>query len=122
MGANKRAVAVVELLLIAPAVLFMVSLFVREVQPLAQTGRVVGWFAHHLVLGLYVSLFSMPLAAFIAGCAVLLHSWRNDPKFRTTTANLLIAAKDQWASLLVAAATVSAAGILFIVALHLLTE
>ena len=122
MGANKRAVAAVEVLLIAPAALFMVSLFLRQVQPLAQTGHVVEWFTHHLVLGLYVSLFSMPLAAFIGGCTVLLLSWRNDPQFRTATSNLLIAAKDQWASLLVAAATVLAAGILFIVALHLLTE
>jgi hypothetical protein len=122
MGANKRAIAVVELFLIAPAALFMISLFLREVQPLAQTGRVIEWFTHHLVLGLYVSLFSMPLAAFIGGCAVLLHSWRNDAQFRTATAKLLTAAKEQWASLLVAAATVSAAAILFIVALHLLTE
>ena len=122
MGANKRAVAAVEVLLIAPAALFMVSLFLRQVQPLAQTGHVVEWFTHHLVLGLYVSLFSMPLAAFIGGCTVLLLSWRNDPQFRTATSNLLIAAKDQWATLLVAAATAVAAGILFIVALHLLTE
>ena len=122
MGANKRAVAAVELLLIAPAALFMISLFLREVQPLAQTGRVVEWFTHHLVLGLYVSLFSMPLAAFIGGCTVLLRSWRNDAQFRTATSNFMIAAKDQWASVLVAAATVLAAGILFIVALHLLTE
>jgi hypothetical protein len=122
MGANKRAVAAVELFLIAPAALFMISLFLREVQPLAQTGRVVEWFTHHLVLGLYVALFSMPLAAFIGGCTVLLHSWRKDRQFRTGTSKLLIAAKDQWASLLVAAATVLAAGILFIIALHLLTE
>jgi cytochrome b561 len=122
MGANRRAVAAVEVLLIAPAALFMLSLFLREVQPLAQTGRVVEWFTHHLVLGLYVSLFSMPLAAFIAGCAVLLRSWRNDPQFRASRLKLLLAARDQWASLLVATATVFAAGILFIVALHMLTE
>jgi cytochrome b561 len=122
MGANKRAVAAVELLLIAPAALFMISLFLREVQPLAQTGRVVEWFTHHLVLGLYVFLFSMPLAAFIGGCTVLLRSWGNDPQFRSNTSTLLRAAKDQWATLLVAAATVSAAGILFVVALHMLTE
>ena|ERR1700683_277223 len=122
MGANKRAVAAVELILIAPAALFMISLFLREVQPLAQSGRVVDWFTHHLVVGLYVSLFSMPLAAFIGGCTVLLRSWGNDPQFRTATSKLLLAAKDQWPSLLVAAATVLAAGILFIVALHMLTE
>jgi hypothetical protein len=122
MGANKRAVAAMELFLIAPAALFMVSLFLREVQPLVHSGRVVEWFTHHLVLGLYVSLFSMPLAAFIGGCTVLLLSWRNDPQFRTAASKLLIVAKDQWASLLVVAATVVAAAILFSVALHLLTE
>jgi hypothetical protein len=122
MGANKRAIAAVELILIAPAALFMISLFLREVQPLAQTGRVVDWFTHHLVLGLYVALFSMPLAAFIGGCTVLLRSWGNDPQFRANTSKLLLAAKDQWTTLLVTAATVSAAGILFVVALHMLTE
>jgi hypothetical protein len=61
MKTVKRTIAVVELLLVCPAALFMIALFLREVQPLMQTGRLVEWFSHHVVLGLYVFLVAMPL-------------------------------------------------------------
>jgi hypothetical protein len=78
MRTIKRTLAVIELLLVFPAALFMIALFLREVQPLAQTGRLVEWFSHHVVLGLYVALIAMPLAAFVVGCAIVLRSWRSD--------------------------------------------
>jgi len=56
MSTIKRTLAVIELLLVFPAALFKMALFLREVQPLAQTGRLVEWFSHHVVLGLYVAL------------------------------------------------------------------
>ena len=37
----KPTIATIELLLVLPAALFMIALFLREVQPLAQTGRLV---------------------------------------------------------------------------------
>ena len=122
MKTIKPALAILELLLVSPAALFMAALFLREVQPLAQTGRLVDWFSHHVILGLYVFLIAMPLAAFVLGCTIVPYSWRSDPEFRRATLAALTAARAHVATLLVAVATVMAGSILAIVALHLITE
>ncbi|MBU6400710.1 MAG: hypothetical protein KGS61_10350 [Verrucomicrobia bacterium] len=122
MKSLKRSLAAVEWLLVLPAVLFMAALFLREVQPLAQTGRLVEWFSHHLVLGLYVCLIAMPLAALVGGCAIVERTWRADPEFRRAALETFATLRAHAESLLVAGATLVAGGILVIVALHLVTE
>lgn len=122
MRTIKPAVAIVELLLVFPAALFMTALFLREVQPLAQTGRLVDWFSHHTILGLYVFLIAMPLAALVAGCAAVRLSWLSDTEFRRDSLAIFAIAGAHWTALLVAGATLMAAGILAIVALHMITE
>jgi hypothetical protein len=122
MKTIKRTIAIIELLLVFPAALFMIALFLREVQPLAQTGRLVDWFSHHVVLGLYASLILMPLVAFVVGCAIVLRSWRSDAEFRRTTLEIFTAIRANVASLLIAGATLMAGGILAIVAMHMITE
>ena len=118
----RRTIAIIELLLLFPAVLFMVALFLREVQPLAQTGRLVQWFSQHVVLGLYVFLIAMPLAAFVVGCGIVLRSWRSDAEFRRATLEILTTVRAHVASLLIAGATLMAGSILAIVAIHMITE
>jgi hypothetical protein len=118
----KHAIAVIELVLILPATLFMTAIFLREVQPAAQTGRLVDWFSHHVVLGLYVFLVAMPFAALVVGCAVVLRNWRNDVQFRRAALEVFAAIRAQVASVLIAAATLMAGGILAMVALHMITE
>jgi hypothetical protein len=122
MNASKRSIAIMELLLVAPASLFMIALFLRDVQPAAQTGRLVAWFSHHLILGLYVSLFSMPLAAFVIGCAVVMRSWRSEVEFRYAALRIMATARDHLATLLIAVATLMAGSILAIVGMHMITE
>jgi cytochrome b561 len=122
MKAIKRTVAIIELLLVFPAALFMTALFLREVQPLAQTGRLVEWFSHHVVLGLYVFFIAMPLAAFVIGCAIVLRNWRSDEEFRRATLEIFAAVRAHLASLLIAGVTLMAGGILAIVAMHMITE
>ena len=122
MRTIKRTVAIIELLLVFPAALFMIALFMREVQPLAQTGRLVEWFSHHVVFGLYVSLIAMPLAAFAVGCVVVLRSWRSDAEFRQATREIFNAVRAHLASLLIAGATLMAGVILAIVAMHMIAE
>lgn len=100
----------------------MIALFLREVQPLMQTGRLVDWFSHHVVLGLYVSLIAMPLAAFIVGFAVVLRGWHCDSEFRRAVLEILTAARAHITSLAVAGATLIAGGILAVVAMHMITE
>ncbi len=51
----------------------MAALFLRAVQPAAQTGRLVEWFAALPVqIGLYLLLLALPLGAFLIACATLL--------------------------------------------------
>ena len=122
MRAIKQALAIVELILVLPASLFMAALFLREVQPAAQTGRLVEWFSHHVVLGLYIFLVAMPLAAFIAGCAMVLRNWRDDAQFRRAALEMFSTARAHVASLLIAGATLIAGSILALVAMHMITE
>lgn len=118
----KPTIATIELLLVLPAALFMIALFLREVQPLAQTGRLVAWFSHHVVLGLYVFLIAMPLAAFVVGCATVLRVWRSDAEFRRATRETFTTVRAHVATLVIAGATLMAGGILAIVAMHMITE
>jgi cytochrome b561 len=122
MKTMKRTIAIIELLLVLPAALFMAALFLREVQPLSQTGRLVEWFSHHLVLGLYVFLIAMPLAAFVVGWATVVRSWRSDAELRRATLEVFTTVRAHVASLLIAGATLMAAGILAIVAMHMISE
>ena len=122
MKTIKSTISIIELLLVFPAMLFMAALFLREVQPAAQTGRLVEWFSHHVVLGLDVFLIAMPFAAFIIGCAVVLRDWRSDSEFRQATLAILATARAHVASLMIAGATLVAGGILAIVAMHMITE
>ena len=122
MKTINRTIAIIELLLVFPAALFMTALFFREVQPLAQTGLLVEWFSHHVVLGLYVFLIAMPLAAFLIGCAMVLRGWRKDVEFRQATLEIFTTVRPHVASLLIAGVTLMAGGILAIVAMHMIGE
>jgi hypothetical protein len=122
MRGHKQSIALIELLLIAPAALFMGSLFLRQVQPALQSGRVVDWFSHHFVLGLAVFLVLMPVTALIVGCTVVARSWHRDSEFRRAAAQILSCAKAQSACFVIVGATLTAGGMLVIVGLHLITE
>jgi hypothetical protein len=123
----KRAIAVVEVVLVFPAALFMAALFLRNCQPPpyepAQLARrLVDWFSVRPFLCLDIFLIAMPLAAFVIGCATVLRGWRSDAKLRAAATEMVAVVRAHAAALLVAGATVVAAGILGIVALHLITD
>ena len=127
MNAARRAIATLELLLIFPGALFMLALFLREVQPLpfepAQTaGHIVDWYAARRVVGLQIFLIGLPFAAFVIGCASVFRGWRADAQLRQAALQTVSAIRAHFASVLIACATLVAAGILAIVALHLITD
>ncbi len=127
MKAFTRLIAATELALVAPAAAFMAALFARNLTPAAvepahTAARVVEWFSRHLVLGLYVFLFALPLAALFLGSGTLWRRWKGEPALRHAVRELLATARAQAALLLVAGATLVAGGILAIVALHALTD
>jgi hypothetical protein len=79
MNTAKSAVAVVQGLLILPALLFMGALVVRNL-PLAQydlawnAQRIVMWYATRQWT-LWTLLIILPLAVLVAGCVTLLSGW-----------------------------------------------
>jgi len=123
----RRYIATLELLFIFPASLFMLSLFVRDIQPPqyqpAQTARrLVDWFSVRPVLGLDIFLIALPFAAFVIGCLTLRRGWRGDAQFRQAALATLSTVRANLAALLIAVATLLAASILAIVALHVITD
>lgn len=127
MNLPKRAIAATELLLIFPAALFMTALFVRNLHPLqyqpAHTAeRIVTWYAVRPRIGLWGLLIALPLAVLVTGCGTLLRSWSHEVELRRATRQTLAAISAHLATLLVAGATLTAGGVLAIVALHMLTD
>ena len=127
MNMPKRAIAATELLLVFPATLFMAALFVRNVQPLqyepAHTAqRIVMWYAARPHIGLWVLLIALPFVVLVTGCGTLLRSWSDEVQLRQAALQTLAAIRAHLAALMVAGATVTAGGVLAIVALHVLTD
>jgi hypothetical protein len=123
----RRSIAAAELLLIFPAALFMTALFVRNLQPLqyepAHTAElIVSWYALRPRIGLWGLLIALPLTVLVIGCGALLRSWSADVELRQTARDMLAAIRRHLVTLMIAGATVTAGGVLAIVALHLLTD
>ena len=127
MKSIRRTIAIIELLLVLPAALFMTALFVRDIQPAPyqpaeSARRIVEWFSARPHLGLGVLLIALPFAAFVIGCTTVLRSWANDAKFRRAILGALAAVRPHLAKVLIAGTTLLAGGILAIVALHMITD
>jgi hypothetical protein len=62
------------------------------------------------------------LAVLVSGCGTLLRSWSVDVELRQAARQTLAAVRVHLATLSVAGATLTAGGVLAIVALHILTD
>lgn len=127
MKTSKSRLAAIEWLLVFPAALFMGALFVRNLQPQqfepAHTAqRIVDWYASSPHLGLWVLLIALPLAVLLIGTTTLYRAWKSDNGLRESAQQFVVLVRGQIATLLVTLATLTAAGILAVVALHLLSE
>jgi hypothetical protein len=122
-----RFLAALELLLVFPAVLFMASLFARDIQPIqyepARSAQlIVDWYAARPHIGLWILLIALPLAVLSIGLAALLREWRRDEELREATLKVLALIRSHASALLIAGATTAAGCILAVVALHVLTD
>jgi len=127
MNTFYRLVAAIELCLVLPATIFMSALFLRNIQPSpyepAQTARrVVDWFAARPHIGLGVLLIAMPFAALTIGTATVIRRWKADSEFRRSASATVVALRVHLAPLITTGATLVAAGILAIVALHMIAD
>ena len=126
MRTRTRIIAALELALIFPAALFMTALVVRNLQPpqyepahIAQ--RIVIWYSGRMWT-LWVLLLALPFAVLITGGATLLRDWNRDVDLHNAARQSLAMLRAHPARLLVAATTLTAAGILAIVVLHMLAN
>jgi len=118
MTTLKRAIATTELSLILPAVLFMVSLFMRSAFQAHGAEAIVTWYSGR-TWTLWVLLLGLPFAALLIGCSTLLRNWRGDEAFRQAAGQTFAAIRAHLAMLLVAVATAVAGGVLVVVVLHM---
>jgi hypothetical protein len=112
-----RIIAVMELVLIFPAALFMTALALRNLQPLQyepahSAHQLVMWYAGRMWT-LWVLLVGLPFTVLVSGCAELLHSWNRES---------LAMVRAHLATLFIAATTLLAGVILAIVGLHILAN
>ena len=110
-------IAVLELVFLSPAALFMTALVVRNLNlvqygPTHAAQQLVMWYAGRMWT-LWVLLLAMPMTVLVTGCATLRHNW-------TLGAQHL--GRPHWAMLFVAVMTLAAAGILLVVILHMLAN
>lgn len=127
MKTSKPLLAAIETILILPALLFMASLFLRQVQPQqyepAHTAqRIVDWYAARPSLGLSLALIALPLLVLSSGAFTLFSSWKSDDQLRRDVWQAIESIRSHIATAVVALATATAAGILAIVALHVITD
>lgn len=126
MKTMKPAVAATELLLVFPAALFMAALFVRNLQPQQyepahSAQRIVDWYAASPHVGLWLLLIALPLVVLFLGVVTLARNWKADAELRQAAQQVAQNIREHLATLLVTLATLTAVGILAIVALHLIT-
>jgi hypothetical protein len=123
MNAIKRTIAVTQLLLIFPSALFMTALLLRDLQPLqfepAHTAQqIVMWYSARLWT-LWVLLIALPVVVVVTGCATVFRNWNNDVGLRKAARQMLAAPRAHLATLIVAALTLAAGGVLAVVAVHM---
>ena len=125
MGFTNDVVAAWALALVGPAVLFVAALGLRRLplpgsKPARTAERIVGWYAAHPQLALWVLLLLLPLSAFVLGSAALLRTWGDNPQLRSFTGRALAAIPAHWPAVSIGAATLLSAGVLVMITAHLI--
>lgn len=127
MKTLRRSLATLEVMLVSPAILFMVALFTRSIQPVQHepshtAQQIVDWYASSPHVGLWVLLIALPLSVLTLGTVTLVRDWRKDANLRDATRKAIGLIRGYAATLLIACTTAIALGILCIVAFHMMTE
>ena len=126
LNMRTRIIAVLELVLIFPAALFMTALALRNLEPLQyepahSAQQLVLWYAGRMWT-LWVLLLGLPFIVLTSGFAELLHGWNRDIVMPFTARQWLAMVRAHLATLLIAVTTLLAGVILAIVVLHVLAN
>jgi len=119
----KRALAAAHLLLIAPAVLFLVAVTVQRLplQPAHTAQHIVMWYAERMWT-LWILLLVLPLSVLISGCISLLRDSSGNAQVASLPQKALVALHRAGERTSVAVTTVTAAVIVGVVILHMLAN
>ena len=119
----KRTLAAAHLLLISPAVLFLVAVIVQRLQPsrALTAPHIVMWYAERMWT-LWILLLALPLSVLISGCISLLRDSSGRDQVATLPQKAPAALHPAGARTSVAVTTVTAAVIVGIVILHMLAN
>jgi hypothetical protein len=122
-----RPLAAFELLLVAPAALFLTALMVRSFQPeqyepARTAARIVALYASSTHIGLWLLMMALPFVVLVVGCVALASAWRTDSALRQAAHNVVAAVRAHLAALFIACATSAAFVILAIVWMHVATD
>jgi hypothetical protein len=125
MSLTNDVVASVALVLVAPSVLFVLALLLRQWQPFgagpARTAeRVVQWYAAHPQLALWVLLLILPLVAFVLGSAALLRTWGANAELQDYIWRGLAEIPEHLPAFLIAVATIVSATVLAVIGRHVM--
>ena len=125
MGLPNDVIAAWALVLVGPAVLFVMALLVRRVpppesEPARSAERILRWYAAHPQLALWGFLFLLPLSAFILGSTALLRTWGANPKLQYFAWRALAAIPEHWPAVSIGGATLMALGVLVMITAHLM--
>ena len=119
---DRPLIAALELVLIFPAALFMAALVLRHVQYEPAQGIVMWYSGARNMWKLWVLLLALPLTVFVTGCMTVLRDWNRDVEAPATSRQSLAMIRAHPSMLFVAGTTLTAAGILAIVILHMLAN
>lgn len=117
----KRALAITHLLLISPAVLFLLAVIVQrlplQAEPALTAQHIVNWYAHRMWT-LWILLLALPLSVLMSGCISL---WGSSASAQVAGFPQKVVAAFHLAGSrrLVAVTTITAAVIVGIVILHM---
>jgi hypothetical protein len=125
MSFTNDVIAGMALVLVAPAILFVMALSLRQWEafdgePARMAERVVQWYAAHPQFALWVLLLFLPLTAFVLGSSALLRTWGDNPQLRDYAWRALALIPEHQPAFLIAVATVVSAGVLAMMARHLM--
>lgn len=118
---TRTAVAAMEFVLVAPALIFFGAIFFRNFFPISDNGaeQIVRWYAgRHW--SLWVLLIALPAAVLILGISTLFQSWSEEVGLRRDTGQALTLVRSHLSIVLIGSATFMAGIILAFVAVHML--
>jgi hypothetical protein len=125
MSLTNDVIAFSAFALVAPAVLFLAALLLRQVRrresgPARTADRIVRWYAAHPQFALWVLFLLMPLSAFVLGMAALLRTWGDNPQLQYWAGRVLEEIPEHWPALTVGGATLLSMALLVMITAHLM--